>query len=106
MDETFEYKHNEGVQLKRNNKTFFSLVPLDFLKDTFTNRITVMKIDVEGLEYHVIKGAKEVILEHKPVIFVEIFEQNYQKVCDLLSEYGYDEGQYLVNEDYVFKLKM
>jgi FkbM family methyltransferase len=103
LDETFEYEHTKNNKnLKKNNKLFFSLVPLDFMKDTFTNKISVIKIDVEGMEYHVLKGAKEIILKHKPALLVEIFAVNKKKVHDLLQEYGYTRVEYLGNEDYLF----
>jgi len=36
-------------------------------------RIDLVKIDVEGLELQVLRGMKELILSHRPVIFCEIF---------------------------------
>lgn len=103
MQETFDYKHNENAPVVQQNTIYFSLIPLDFVKDLFTNRVSVIKIDVEGLEYNVLKGAREVILKHKPVIFIEIFKVNYEKVLELLCEYGYNKGQKLEGiEDYVF----
>jgi FkbM family methyltransferase len=101
MDETFEYEHNKGAILTKCNHIFFSLLPLDFLKDTFTNKISVIKVDIEGFEYHFLKGAKNVIQQHKPVIVIEIFERNKLKVDELLKEYGYT-GKYICKEDYIY----
>ena len=102
MDETFEYEHNKiNTNLTKNNHIYFSLLPLDFLKDTFTNKISVIKVDIEGFEYHFLIGAKEVILQHRPVIIIEIFKQNKLKVDELLTEYGYI-GNYLGKEDYIY----
>ena len=77
------------------------MLPLDFLKDTFTNKISVIKVDIEGLEYHFLIGAKEVILQHRPIIIIEIFKQNKLKVDELLTEYGYT-GNYIGKEDYIY----
>lgn len=55
-------------------------VPCDFLK-----------IDVEGMEFQVLKGAREVILQCRPIIYVEADRQ--EKVADLallLAQYEYD----------------
>jgi FkbM family methyltransferase len=100
LDETFKYAHSTSFSVC--DKVFFSLAPLDFLQDTFTNKISVIKIDVEGFEYHVLKGARNVILQHRPVLLVEIFPVNIDKVFRLLEEYGYS-GHHVQNEDYIFK---
>lgn len=36
-------------------------------------RVDLIKIDVEGLEMHVLSGMREFIAIHRPVIFCEIF---------------------------------
>jgi FkbM family methyltransferase len=45
------------------------LIPIDSLK---LNKVSLIKIDVEGMENLVLEGAKETILRNKPVILVEI----------------------------------
>ncbi|MCA1064604.1 FkbM family methyltransferase (plasmid) [Rossellomorea sp. AcN35-11] len=60
-----------------------ALDTLDLLPPDF------IKIDVEGYEQQVIKGASEVIRKSTPVIWIEIFEENYKEVDGLLTEYGY-----------------
>jgi FkbM family methyltransferase len=46
----------------------------DVLPNLLSNRhIHLIKIDVEGLETSVLKGLRNTILEHRPVIFCEIF---------------------------------
>lgn len=46
--------------------------PLRPLDSYALENVSVLKIDVEGFEDHVIEGARNTIAEHKPVIFVEI----------------------------------
>jgi hypothetical protein len=43
--------------------------PLDSLVDV--NNIWFMKLDVEGLEYEALKGAKRIIEENHPIILIE-----------------------------------
>lgn len=51
--------------------------------------IDLMKIDVEGYELKVIRGAKQLLTSFKPVLFVELDDQNLRdqgdSVSDLLS---------------------
>lgn len=44
-----------------------SMITIDSLK----MKVDFIKIDVEGMEYDVLKGAKETIRTHKPVIMIE-----------------------------------
>ena len=45
------------------------LITIDSLK---LNKVSLIKIDVEGMENLVLEGAKETILKNKPVILLEI----------------------------------
>jgi|TARA_Y100000992_G_scaffold118685_1_gene77791 FkbM family methyltransferase len=53
---------------------------------TFSNRISFIKIDVEGHEMSVIKGAENTIKQYKPTLLVEIEEKHSkQKVLDSIN---------------------
>ena len=53
---------------------------------TFSNRISFIKIDVEGHEMSVIKGAENTIKKYKPTLLVEIEEKHSkQKVLDSIN---------------------
>lgn len=54
------------------------------------DNIDLIKIDVEGMELDVLLGAESTLLKHKPVIFIEITE-NEAEVRKLLDNYGYVE---------------
>jgi FkbM family methyltransferase len=57
-----------------------------------------MKIDVEGFEVEVLKGAGETIKRCKPVVMVEVFETNRPEVEVLMQGYGYK--KFITLEDY------
>lgn len=48
----------------------------------------LIKCDVEGFEVEVLEGAVEV-LEHKPIIFLEVAAQNRKSVVKILNRYDY-----------------
>ncbi len=54
----------------------------------FSN-VSLIKIDVEGHEAQVLKGAQETIRRWHPVILVEIWKPNVAKVVLILEEFGY-----------------
>ena len=85
---------------------FISLMPLDLFYNVFEKQISVIKIDVEGMEYKVLLGAKNLIEKYKPVIIVEIFDQNLIKTNELMTSYNYtNKGLILkkyMSQDYLF----
>jgi len=47
----------------------------DILDDTGIERVDVMKVDVEGAELHVLRGAKATFERHRPVLVTEFFPE-------------------------------
>jgi hypothetical protein len=43
------------------------------------NNISLIKIDVEGMELDVLEGAKETITRNKPIIFIEFLKSKYNQ---------------------------
>ena len=97
---------NIGLVTLGVKKIFVSLMPLDLFYNLFENKISVIKIDVEGMEYNVLAGAKNLIEKHKPAIIVEIFDENIVKINDLMKSYNYiNKGlifKKYVSQDYLF----
>jgi FkbM family methyltransferase len=57
-------------------------------------RVDFVKIDVEGLEYEVLKGMNEIISKYQPIIFCEIYKgknsnQKPDETVQLLIDKGY-----------------
>ena len=52
--------------------------------------VDIIKIDVEGAEYKVLKGGINTITKYKPVIFVEIWTNNYKSIAEFLRKLEYD----------------
>jgi FkbM family methyltransferase len=51
---------------------------------------SVVKIDVESHEINVLRGAKRLLQDVKPVIWCEVLHENSAEVTELLREAGYD----------------
>jgi FkbM family methyltransferase len=84
------------------NNIFIPTLPLDFMINIFQN-VSVIKIDVEGFEYYVLKGAEIFLKKFKPSIVIEIFNDNFEKCNQLLISYGYILISKIENEDYLYK---
>jgi FkbM family methyltransferase len=66
----------------------------DVVSGLCLNRVDFVKIDVEGLEFEVLKGMVEVISKYQPVIFCEIYKgessnQRPDETVQFLIEKGY-----------------
>lgn len=76
------------------------------LDDLLEGPLDMMKIDTEGCELHVLKGARGLIEKHHPGIMVEVnhmntLQFNYDKgdIQAFLEKLGYKEFTYLGRED-------
>ena len=54
------------------------------------SRVNAIKIDVEGAELHVVKGALNTITRYKPILIIEIKERNLQNLVSLLTSLNYN----------------
>ncbi len=62
---------NAFITKKQSSDSFSETTTIDEISQEFKRNFSVLKIDVEGHELEVLKGAKET-LSHKPKIFLEL----------------------------------
>ena len=68
-----------------------NLVPIVPLDSFAVPKVHLIKIDVEGMELEVLKGAKGMIKHHKPVLYVENDRvENSEALCEFISDLGYE----------------
>lgn len=66
-----------------------NVVILDsLLKIKSSDKVKLIKIDVEGMEADVLKGAKGLIEKSRPYLSIEA-QENHEEICRLLKEYKY-----------------
>lgn len=64
---------------------------LDSLREFGSGKLEAIKIDVENFEFEVFKGAIQLLKEHKPMIYCELWDNQNRKDCfELLTELGYE----------------
>lgn len=89
-------ERNEGqrltVPLRKLDSFSFAREP--------TPRVTGIKIDVENFESFVLEGAKELLRQHKPLMYVELWHNENRRRCfEIVRALGYEvyvsEGQEL-----------
>ncbi len=75
------------------------------LDDVYSGVPSVMKIDVEGHELEVLRGAKTIIAQHKPSMFIEILNRD-EHTCEItkfLKTLGYSEPEARPEWNFLFK---
>ncbi|MFH1387618.1 MAG: FkbM family methyltransferase [bacterium] len=86
-------KHSARKHLEEKN---VKLVTLDKYCGQNGIRPDLLKVDVEGAELFVFKGAKRILADHHPIVFAEMLRKwaekfNYHpnQIIELLNNYGY-----------------
>lgn len=98
-DSIHTYDHIKYGEYTENKRMFLPSISLDTISYQFQD-ISVVKIDVEGFEEHVLRGMTSILKTHRPVIVVEVFEQ--QPVFEYMKTIGYTQYQLLEDKNVVF----
>ena len=88
----------EDSPTERNLKMWESesevqLVTLDSLVSSETHRVSLMKIDAEGYEFFILKGASNILRHGTPKMIIELLTNEQKFVVDgYLKNFGYEPG--------------
>lgn len=70
---------------------------IDTLVNIFEIAPDVIKIDIEGCEYQALSGARDTIMEHQPIIFIEVhpkflnhYQNNINQIVEFVQGINYD----------------
>lgn len=100
-------KHNSGSnsliknEERHDNYIEVEMKSLDKIL-SFTNHNILIKIDVEGYEYNVLKGMTHLLTTNNCLIQIEIFNKNFNKIKSLLSKYSYSLCEQNSANNYIF----
>lgn len=61
--------------------------------DSLTKKYDIIKIDAEGHEKEILKGAKQYLMLHKPIVILEHERWNKQECHSIMEELGYTTKQ-------------
>jgi FkbM family methyltransferase len=77
-----------ATSIKKDENGEFKIEKLDNVLMNEKN-INFIKIDVEGFEIEVLKGASRILQKYRPTIWIESFEENITQVKKILFSSGY-----------------
>ncbi len=90
------YRNFSSNDSSEKSKTLVKQIKLDQQIESF-NFVNFIKIDVEGYEFEVLKGAEEIIKKMKPLLFVELNDTNLKnqnssaiEVLNFIKQLGYN----------------
>ena len=79
-------------------KSNFTRIPSTLLDDFGIQQVDLMKIDVEGFELNVLKGAKNTIIQTKCKLIIELEGDESKEVGNFLKGLGYVQVDKVQNE--------
>ena len=75
------------------------------LDDVYEGVPSLIKIDVEGHEMEVLRGAENTIKKYKPTLLIEIFDFENNEVPKYLKSLGYDDPEPRPEHVYLYRAK-
>lgn len=89
---------NSGSRITKNKNDFKRFkITIDSIFEH--HKIDLIKIDVEGSEYDVIRGAEKTIVKNKPVVIIETAHSDEKKILNFFAKLNYKIYNYKKNEN-------
>lgn len=77
------FNNRGGNRINNDATENYSLIDIikidDFVSSNKIEKVDLVKIDVEGFEMHVLNGAHEMLKKDKPVLFIELSDDNLKE---------------------------
>jgi len=106
LDKQLNIRHSD----RSSNEISCEMFPLDDIEDI--DNFDIVLVDIEGLEDRFLKGARTKIIKNKPVIIIEIWDDEIRKdeklvssrqdIINVIVSLGYTLDKIIDDVDYVF----
>jgi len=83
--------YSPNYKINEEKSVIFEKSKIDFLDNLFSykNKYLILKIDTEGFEFEVLKGAEKLLINNKCYCQIEIIEKNKDQIFSFLEERNY-----------------
>lgn len=93
-----------GTSFSETSESKIKMIKIDDFD--IEEKVDFIKMDVEGFEANVLRGMEQLLKRDRPILMIEIFDENYDEVSTLLNSYGYYQAEKISNFcDYIFKFR-
>jgi len=98
------YLNGAGAWKVQESSTHAGEIKFTTIDDLYTSKkkLYLLKLDVEGFEIKALQGGKNTIERFKPVVIVEAWKRNEQKISRCLSSLSYRKTSGKLNGDIVY----
>lgn len=87
----------DKIKEKSGNRYVVPLISLDTFVETFKiEKVDFLKIDVEGMDVDVLRGAQKTIEKYRPTLFIEHSDNRKSVLNDIIEYLGMDKYFYRV----------
>lgn len=96
---------NNKVRTDRRDKpdSYYKNIPMKTIDSLVSEKVNAIKIDVEGYELNVIRGAIETLKNNDVLCIIECFDERKDILTELMSAIGYRYIETLDSCDMVFR---
>ena len=93
------------AKIKESPNGDIQILTLDSVLIDKINRLDLMKIDVEGMEFAVLRGSENLLRKFSPLLYIEIAdERDYSQIMNFLHILGYEKkGSFNATPTYLFQ---
>ena len=91
---------SSGFHINSSGSEKVKIIKGDDILNLKNNKVSI-KIDVEGFEFHVLRGLIKLLSLNKCLIQIEVWEKNYDLVNNFLKKLNYKK-LYMIDGDYYF----
>lgn len=95
---SFKSRNTGGTSFRAASDGDVKMVTLDSaLSKDDAERVLFLKIDVEGFQMMVLKGAKRLLKSQAPTILVELAKGEVEETSEYLESFGYQGSKFVAN---------
>ena len=99
---SYQEENIGGTSFSETSESKIKMIKIDDFN--IKEKVDFIKMDVEGFEKNVLKGMEQLLKKDRPILMIEIFNENYAEVSALLNSYGYYLAEKISQyDDYIFK---